>query len=107
MKTKNISAFTLIEVLIVVAILALITAVGLPTINNSLREAETRIKQTNVASIEAAKEQWALLNNKPNGTSVLWEDIEDYMGLGILSLDDLEVNEDPITINPIGTQANY
>jgi len=107
MKKKNRSAFTLMEILIVVAILALIAAVGIPSIQNSLSEASTRIKETNTASVDAAKEQWALLNNKPNGTSVSWDDIEDFMGLGINSLDDLEVSGDSISINDIGTEASY
>jgi len=107
MKKKNRYAFTLMEVMVVVAILALVAAIGIPSFRNSFSQAEIRMKQTNAASVEAAKEQWALLNNKPNGTSVSWDDIEDYMGLGIDDLEDLDVNGCPIILNRIGTEAAY
>lgn len=107
MKKRNKSAFTLTEMMVVVAILGLLTVIGLPTIDSAYNDAEVRIKDTNVASIESAKEQWALLNNKADGTTVAWEDIETYMGFGIMSLDELDVNGDSITLNDIGTLATY
>jgi len=107
MKKKNTSAFTLVEILVVTAILGLIAAIGIPAFRNSITQAEIRVKQTNVASVEAAKEQWALLNNKPNGTSVSWEDIEDYISSSISDQDDLNVGNCSITLNDIGTSASY
>ena len=107
MKKQNRSAFTLVEVMVVVAILALITVIGVPAIRSSFSQAEKKIKETNVTSIEAAKEQWALLNNKLDGTEVSWEEIQGYMGYGITSLDELNVSGDTILINAIGTRASY
>jgi len=107
MKKKSRSAFTLVEILIVVAILALIAAIGIPALLDSYNDSLTRIRQTNVDIVEAAKEQWALLNNATNGTPVGEDDIIEYVGRGILSLDELDVNGAPITINPIGTPASY
>lgn len=107
MKKRIRSAFTLIEILIVVAIIALLAAISIPSISNAYANASTRIKYTNVDAIESAKEQYALLNNLPDGTEVTWEDIKDYMGSGILSLDELDVCGASITINVIGTSASY
>ncbi len=107
MKKKSTSAFTLVEILVVVAIIALLAAISIPSITGAYDNASTRIKQTNVDTIEAAKEQYALLNNLPDGTEVEWDDIKDYVGSGILSLDELDVNEETITINAIGTLASY
>ena len=107
MKNKNTSAFTLIEIMVVVTIIALISVIGIPAIRNSFSQGSYRVKEINIASVEAAKEQWALLNNKLDGTSVTWENIEDYMGYGIDELSELDVNGDTITINVIGTQASY
>lgn len=107
MKKTSRSAFTLVEIMVVVAILALIAAVSIPAIQDSYNNSLTRIKQTNVDIVEAAKEQWALLNNATNGTPVGEDDIIGYVGRGILSLDELDVNGSPITINNIGTPASY
>lgn len=107
MKNRNKSAFTLIEIIVVMSIIALIGAVGVPAIRNAFARGSAKTKEVNIASVEAAKEQWALLNNKPDGTSVTWENIVPYMGYGIDSLNELDVNGDSITINVIGTQPSY
>ena len=100
-------AFTLIEILIVVSIIALLAAVGIPSFINSRQGAEDQMKTINVDTINAAKDQWSILYNKPVGTSVSWSDIEDYVGSGIDSQADLDIDGDSITINPIGTSASY
>jgi Tfp pilus assembly protein PilE len=97
----------LVEILIVVAILTLIAAISVPALLDSYNNSLTRIRQTNVDIVEAAKEQWALLNNATNGTPVVEDDIIEYVGRGILSLDELNVNGAPININHIGTPASY
>lgn len=109
MKKKNSSAFTLVEVMMVVAVLALITVFGVKAIGNSIEHAEGKIRETNVEAVEAAKEQWALLNNKLDGTAVTWEDIQPYFSAGhkFNSLSDLAVGGQSITINDIGTSAAY
>lgn len=100
-------AFTLIEILIVVSIIALLSAVGIPAFLNSRDGAEEQMKTINVDTVNAAKDQWSLLNNKPVGTSVSWDDIEEYVGGGADSLSDLDVGGDSLTINAIGTSASY
>jgi len=101
------SAFTLVEVLVVVAILGLIAAVGIPAFLNSRQGASDNIKEINVASVEAAKEQWAIINNKSPGASVSWSNIEDYIGGGVSSQGDLDVDGDSITLNNVGIRASY
>lgn len=101
------AAFTLIEVLVVISILSLITALAIGTIRSSWLRGEANVKNVNISTIEAAKEQWALLNNKLDGTSVTWENIMPYMAPGVTSLDDFEVGGQIISINTIGTPASY
>lgn len=104
---KNKRAFTLIEILMVVAIIGLIAAIGAPVFLNAIQNSQTHVKEVNIASVEAAKEQWALENNKTNGTSVQWSNISNYMSSGITSQTNLTVNGSPIAINKIGTKATY
>lgn len=100
-------AFTLIEILMVVAIIGLLSAVGIPALLHSRHSANDQIKQVNVDTVNAAKDQWALLYNKSAGTSVSWSDIEDYIGGGIDEQSDLDIDGDSITLNPVGTSASY
>jgi prepilin-type N-terminal cleavage/methylation domain-containing protein len=100
-------AFTLIEILMVVAIIALLSAVGIPALLNSREGAKQQIKEVNVSTVNAAKDQWALLYNNPAGTSVTWDDIKEYIGGGVDEITDLNVDDDSITLNVIGISASY
>jgi prepilin-type N-terminal cleavage/methylation domain-containing protein len=100
-------AFTLIEILIVVAILGLIAAIGIPSFIGSRDAANDNIKEMNVSAVNAAKEQWAIINNKSAGESVTWNDISGYIGGGITNQSCLDVDCDSITINDVGTSASY
>ncbi len=110
MKNKNKFAFTLVEIMMVMAIIALLAAIGIPSLMNSWREGSSRVKQTNVSTVEAAKGQYALLNNLPDGGNTpSWEQIQPYI-TGTSTNDTLakfDVNGVSISINAIGTQAAY
>ncbi len=95
MKNKG---FTLVEVLVVVAILGLLAAVGIPALLNARQGADTKIMEINVSTVNAAKEQWAIINNKAPGSSVVWANIEDYIGAGIDTLDDFDIGGVSLTI---------
>ncbi len=99
-------AFTLVEIMMVVAIIALLAAVGIPSFLNSRQGAENAMKEVNIDTVNAAKDQWAILQNEVSGSSVDWDDIEDYVG-GADSLSDLDINGASITINNVGTTAVY
>jgi prepilin-type N-terminal cleavage/methylation domain-containing protein len=100
-------AFTLIEILIVVAIIGLIAAIGIPSFLGARRGAEDNMKQVNIAAVNAAKEQWAIINNKATGTSVVWTNIADYIGNSVSNQAGLTVGGCAITLNPVGTSAAY
>jgi prepilin-type N-terminal cleavage/methylation domain-containing protein len=101
------NAFTLIEILIVVAIIALLAAVGIPSFVGSRKAAEQEMRKVNVSSVNAAKDQWSILYNKTVGESVNWDDIKSYIGGGNDDQIDLKVGGEVITINNIGTSASY
>ncbi|NOU36732.1 MAG: prepilin-type N-terminal cleavage/methylation domain-containing protein [Kiritimatiellaceae bacterium] len=100
-------AFTLIEVLIVVAIIGLIAAIGIPSFINSRVSTETNMRAVNVAAVNAAKDQWAIINNKAVGTAVVWTNIADYISGGVTNQAGLTIGSYTITLNPVGTSATY
>jgi prepilin-type N-terminal cleavage/methylation domain-containing protein len=100
-------AFTLIEILIVVAILGLIAAIGIPSFIGARQSAESNMKDVNVSAVNAAKEQWAIINNKATGSSVVWTNIAPYIGNSVTNQSGLDVGGDSITLNPVGTSATY
>ena len=52
-------AFTLVEIMIVVAIIGLLAAIGIPSYLNAQKNAQDNMKAVNVSAVNAAKEQWA------------------------------------------------
>ena len=77
MYKKN--SFTLVEILIVIAILGLLSGIAIPNLIKAREGAEENACKGNMAMIEAAIEQWALDNNIASGTDVAtnqssWDD---------------------------------
>jgi len=100
-------AFTLIEILIVVTIIGLIAAIGIPAFRNSQLNANNEMKDINIAAVNAAKDQWAIINNKATGTAVVWTNISAYIGNSITNLAGLTISGTTITIGNVGTSASY
>ena len=58
------SAFTLVEIMIVVAIIGLLAAVAVPNLVKARKSAQKQACINNLKTIEGAKEVWALENRK-------------------------------------------
>jgi len=108
-KTKK-QGFTLVEIMIVVAIIGLLAAIGIPSILNAMSSAQDKAKDRNVADVMKAKGMCMLPIdmggiNAEEGDNVS-TNIYDHMD-GVDDLDDLDVGGDSITVGAVGTDPTY
>jgi prepilin-type N-terminal cleavage/methylation domain-containing protein len=84
MKTSNSSksGFTLIEIMVVVAIIALLASIAVPNFMRARKRSQaTRILE-DLRIIDSAIDQYAIENNKAGGETVRWTDIQTYLKKG-------------------------
>jgi len=61
--------FTLVEIMIVVAVIGVILAISLPAFMKSRTQARKQVCIENISQIESAKQQWGVENSKKDGDS--------------------------------------
>ena len=76
--------FTLVEIMIVVAILGIILGIAAPTWIRQREQSRTRACQENLTKIQGAKEQWAMENGKNDTATPAWADLINGDGSGYL-----------------------
>ncbi len=76
---KNAKGFTLVEIMIVVAIIGLLAAIAVPNFVQARQTARTNSCINNMRLIESAKEQWALETGADDGAAVVDADIQPYL----------------------------
>lgn len=117
MKKTNKKGFTLVEIMIVVAIIGLLAAIGIPSILNAYNKAQENTKLRNIADVEKAKAQITLpdgtvagaIGATPTTNNALTSAQTDAMitVLKITGWDDLNVGSDTIDIGDWTTKASY
>ncbi len=71
--------FTLVEIMIVVAIIGVLAAIAIPAFTQARETTRENACINNLRQIDSAKEQWAMAEDEADGAAVTFADIEDYI----------------------------
>ncbi len=94
------AAFTLVEIMIVVAIIGLLAALAVPGFVKARKQSQGRRILNDARQLDAAVDQWALETGKTNGATVDSTAAADYLKGGWKSTDLLG---NAFTISTVGT----
>lgn len=108
MKKTNKKGFTLVEIMIVVAIIGLLAAIGIPSIIGAYSNAQEKSKERNITEVEKTKAMATLPVESGGTNAVTGDDVTDFVTnkLGITAAQ-LKVGTKDITIGKLGTRASY
>jgi prepilin-type N-terminal cleavage/methylation domain-containing protein len=81
---KNSAGFTLVEIMIVVAIIGLLAAIAVPNFAQARTNARRGTCINNMRLIDAAKEQYALENNHDSSVTPVGADLTAYLKGGAM-----------------------
>jgi prepilin-type N-terminal cleavage/methylation domain-containing protein len=80
--TSRKSGFTLVEIMIVVAIIGLLAAIAIPNFVKARTTSQQNACINNLRLIDASKQQWALEQKKQSTDSPASSDLQPYLGRG-------------------------
>ena len=76
---KKRSGFTLVEIMIVVAIIGLLAAIAIPSFMKARTTSQQNACINNLRQIESGKEQWALAAQVAQGAAVVTTAVDVYL----------------------------
>ena len=80
MKKHRKGGFTLVEIMIVVAIIGLLAAIAIPNFIRARQTTQTNTCINNLRQIDAAAQEWALENGKLSTAVPRQRDLRPYLG---------------------------
>src|SRR3954465_13889159 len=78
-KMSRKSGFTLVEIMIVVAIIGLLAAIAIPNFVRARTTSQMNACINNLRQVDGAIQQWALENKAGAGDTVTFTNIKDYL----------------------------
>src|ERR1700734_3772572 len=81
-KVNRKAGFTLVEIMIVVAIIGLLAAIAIPNFVKARTTSQQNACINNLRLIDAAKQQWALENRKQSTDTPTMKDLQPFLGRG-------------------------
>jgi prepilin-type N-terminal cleavage/methylation domain-containing protein len=79
---KNRGGFTLVEIMIVVAIIALLAAIAVPNFLRARKRSQATRVLEDLRMIDSAIDQYAIETNKTSGSPANWTDVQGYLKKG-------------------------
>ena len=81
-KWRRFAGFTLVEIMIVVAIIALLAAIAVPNFLRARKRAQATRMLQDLRIIDSAIDQYAIENNKSTSAGANWSDVKAYLKTG-------------------------
>jgi len=79
---KSSSGFTLVEIMIVVAIIALLAAIAVPNFLRARKRSQASRVLEDLRMMDAGIDQYAIEHNKISGATVYFNDLKSYLKVG-------------------------
>lgn len=103
-KTSRKSGFTLVEIMIVVAIIGLLAAIAIPNFIKARTTSQMNACINNLRQIDGAIQQWALENKKGTTAGVAFTDISGYLKNAVVCPSGGTTFADSYTVTDVSTK---